>query len=131
MKKKTYLPNQETDQTQTIDAKGQILGRLASKIAIILRGKNKPQFAPNKIVGDKVEVINAKFIVTTGTNKKEQKIYYKHTGYIGHLKTVTLKEMLKKNPDQVIERAVYGMLPGNKLRRELMKRLTVYPDHKG
>lgn len=124
---KTYLP--KDSQTQTIDAKGQVLGRLATKIAVVLRGKDKPSFAPNKIVGDKVIVTNAKDIRVTG-NKLENKIYYRHTGYIGGLKEISLKDQLDKDPTEVIKKAVYGMLPSNRLRKELMKRLSVYAEGK-
>ncbi|MCA9388365.1 50S ribosomal protein L13 [Candidatus Berkelbacteria bacterium] len=121
---KTYLPQES--KTQNIDAKNQVLGRLATKIAVILRGKDKPEFAPHKIVGDKVIVTNADDIRVTG-NKLDNKIYYRHTGYIGGLKQISLKDQLAKDSTEVIKKAVYGMLPSNRLRSELMKRLTVYP----
>jgi len=121
---KTYLPT--TDHAVTLDASGQILGRLATQIATILRGKNKPTFAPHRIEGDRVIVTNAAAIKVSG-RKLEQKMYHRHTGYIGNLRTTTLKDLMVTKPEQVIERAVYGMLPNNRLRKELMKRLTVYP----
>jgi len=109
---------------QEIDASGQVLGRLASRIAHILRGKDKPTFQPNLVMGDKVLVTNASKIVVTG-NKLEQKVYQRHTGYLGHLKTITLKEIMAKNPADAIERAVLRMLPANKLRDKWMKNLEI------
>lgn len=119
---KTFLPT--TSQIREIDAKNQTLGRVATQIATILRGKDKPQFAPNKIVGDKVRVINIEHIRFSG-NKMKQKKYYRHTGYLGNLKTITLEELWKKSPAKVLQKAVYGMLPRNRLRKELMKRLEI------
>lgn len=110
--------------TREIDATGQVLGRLSTQIANILRGKDKPSFRPYIIVGDKVLVINASKIVLTG-KKVEQKIYQRHTGYLGHLKTVTTKELMQKNPAKVLEKSVYGMLPKNKLRDQIMKNLEI------
>ncbi len=111
-------------ETREIDAADQVLGRLATQIAVILRGKDKPTFRPNLIVGDKVKVINAHKIVVTG-RKMEQKKYYHHTGYLGHLKEKSLKELMAKNPSEVVKRAVYGMLPDNKLRKQMMKNLEI------
>lgn len=111
-------------QTQTFDAKGEILGRLATRISDVLRGKNKPSFRPYLVMGDKVLVINAEKIKVTGA-KMEQKKYYHHTGYIGHLKVETLKDVMKDKPEEVIRRAVFGMLPKNKLRNIWMKNLEV------
>ena len=111
-------------QTREIDASGKVLGRLATEVANILRGKDKPAYRPYKIVGDKVVIVNASKIVLTG-KKIEQKVYQRHTGYLGHLKTVTAKELMVKNPGQIILNAVYGMLPKNKLRDQLMKNLTI------
>jgi len=107
-----------------IDATGKVLGRLATEIAVILRGKDKPGFRPNILCGGKVKVTNAGKIVVTG-RKVDEKKYYHHTGYLGHLKSVSMKELMLKNPAEIIERAVYGMLPDNKLRREMMKNLVV------
>lgn len=115
---------QNKRETREIDATGQVLGRLATQIAVILRGKDKPSFRPNLIVGDKVKVVNASKIVVTG-RKMEQKRYYHHTGYLGHLKEKSLKELMAKDPADVVRRAVYGMLPSNKLRPTLMKNLTI------
>ncbi|MEI6040233.1 MAG: 50S ribosomal protein L13 [Candidatus Berkelbacteria bacterium] len=106
------------------DAAGQVLGRLATKIAVVLRGKDKPGFRPYMICGEKVKVINASKIVLTG-RKIDEKKYYHHTGYIGNLKTVSVKELMAKNPAEIIERAVYGMIPDNKLRKEIMKNLEI------
>lgn len=107
-----------------IDASKQILGRLASDIAEKLQAKRSVDFAYNKVPNVKVVVYNAKDIMVTG-NKKEQKKYYKHTGYLGNLKEITLEKLLKKNPSKVIELAVKGMLPKNRLQKEFLKNLTV------
>lgn len=113
-----------------VDATDKTLGRLASEIAIILRGKNKPTFAPNIDTGDYVIVINAEKVVVTG-KKLDQKVYTHHTGYIGGLKTVTLKDMMAKKPEEVIKHAVKGMLPKNALGRKMFGKLHVYagPEH--
>ncbi len=107
-----------------IDATGQRLGRLAAKIAVLLRGKNRVDFSPNKDEGGIVVVKNVKKIVLTG-KKIENKIYYHHSGYPGGLKKRTLKELLEKNPKEVLRRAVWGMLPKNKLRAKQIKRLKI------
>mgnify|MGYP002512595322 CR=1 FL=1 len=114
-----------------IDAEGVTLGRLASEVASILRGKNKPQYAPNVDMGDYVIIVNAEKIAVTG-KKLEQKIYYNHSDYVGGMKETTLKEMLAKKPERVIELAVKGMLPKGPLGREMYKKLFVYagPEHK-
>lgn len=109
-------------ETHTIDAADRVLGRLATEIATFLRGKHKPDFVPYKDIGDFVVVKNADKIKFTG-KKIEQKKYYHHTGYIGHLKEIPLKKIFEKNPGETIKRAVYGMLPKNKLRKEQIKRL--------
>src|SRR5574344_1318557 len=108
-----------------IDADGEILGRLATKIVNILRGKNKPEFTPNIDTGDFVIVINADKVKVTG-KKETDKIYYHHTGYQGHLKSATFKELMEKNPAEVIEKAVKGMLPHNTLGAEQFQKLKVY-----
>jgi len=100
------------------------LGRLATEIAVALRGKDKPSFRPYLILGDKVVVKNASKMVITG-KKLEQKVYQRHTGYLGHLKTVSMKELFLKNPSEILKKAVYGMLPKNKLRNTWMKNLTI------
>ena len=114
-----------------VDADGCTLGRLASGVASVLRGKNKPQFTPHVDTGDYVIIVNADKIKVTG-KKLEQKIYYNHSDYVGGMRETTLKEMLAKKPERVIELAVKGMLPKGPLGREMYKKLFVYagPDHK-
>ena len=109
-------------ETHTINATNKVLGRLATEIAILLRGKHKPDYAPYKDIGDFVVVKNAEKIKLTG-KKIDQKIYYHHSGYLGGLKELPLKKLFEKNPGEVIKKAVFGMLPKNKLRAELIKRL--------
>ena len=113
-----------------VDATGYTLGRLASEVAKILRGKNKPIFTPFIDTGDYVIITNADKIKVTG-KKLEQKVYYRHSDYVGGMKETTLKEMLNKKPERVIELAVKGMLPKGPLGREMYKKLFVYagPDH--
>lgn len=108
-----------------VDAEGQTLGRLASEVASILRGKHKPTFTPNVDTGDFVIIINAEKIHLTG-NKLEGKIYYRHTGYTGGLKQRTAGEMIEKYPTKMIELAVKGMLPKNSLGRKMIGKLNVY-----
>ena len=108
-----------------IDAEGKILGRLASKIAEILMGKNKPTYTPNVDTGDFVVVINAEKVKVTG-KKLLDKVYYKHSGYLGGLKKETLFSLLNRKPEFVIKHAVKGMLPKNKLARHMIKKLKVY-----
>ncbi|KPJ54938.1 50S ribosomal protein L13 [Parcubacteria bacterium DG_72] len=108
--------------THTIDAKGKVLGRLATQIAGLLRGKQKPDFAPNKDIGDIVVVKSIDKIRVTG-KKYTDKIYYRHSGYLGGLKETTYKKMFERNPSEVLKKAVYGMLPKNKLRDKQIKRL--------
>ena len=108
-----------------IDAENVILGRMAAEIARRLRGKHKPEFTPHVDTGDYIVVINAEKIAVTG-NKMKQKIYYKHTGYIGNLKSITLEKQLQKHPELVIETAVKGMLPKNSLGRTMYRKLKVY-----
>jgi large subunit ribosomal protein L13 len=108
-----------------VDAKNQILGRLASNIARVLRGKNKPAFAPHQDLGDFVIVINAAKVKLTG-RKEEQKIYFRHTGYPGASKEIPFQRMMAKHPDRVIENAVRLMLPKNVLGRKMLKKLKVY-----
>ena len=113
-----------------VDASGKTLGRMASEIAKILRGKNKPIFTPHMDTGDYVIVVNADKVAVTG-KKLEQKIYYRHSGYVGGMKETKLKEKLAKKPEQVIELAVKGMLPKGPLGRQMYKKLFVYagPEH--
>lgn len=108
-----------------VDAEGQTLGRLASRIATILRGKHKPIYNPSVDCGDFVVVINAEKIVVTG-NRLDQKKYYRHSLYIGGLKEITLRDQLQKHPERAIELAVRGMLPKNTLGRKMFKKLKVY-----
>ncbi len=108
-----------------VDAEDRTLGRLASEIAKVLRGKNKPIYAPHLDAGDYVVVINAEKIHVTG-RKLDQKIYYRHSGYPGGLTGITLREQLKRHPTRVIRSAVWGMLPHNRLGRAMMKKLKVY-----
>lgn len=113
-----------------VDAQGKTLGRLASEIVTILRGKHKPIYTPHIDCGDYVIVVNAEKVRVTGL-KLDQKAYYRHSGYPGGLKTVTLRDQLKKFPERVIETAVKGMLPKNRLGRRMHKKLKVYagPNH--
>ena len=108
-----------------VDAADQTLGRLTSQVAAILRGKNKPTFTPNVDTGDYVIVINAEKIKVTG-KKLDQKIYYSHSDYVGGMKETTLREMMNKKPEEVIELAVKGMLPKGPLGRQMIKKLHVY-----
>lgn len=108
-----------------VDAKGAVLGRLASQVAQRLRGKHSPKFTPHADTGDWVIVINAEKITLTG-RKMDQKTYYRHSGYIGGLKQITAKELLAKKPEEIVRSAVKGMLPKNKLGRRLFKKLKVY-----
>ena len=110
-----------------IDAKERVLGRLASEIANILRGKNKPIFTPHMDAGDYVVVINADKVILTG-GKIEKKMYYHHSGYVGGLKKTTAKEMLLKKPENLIKFAVKGMLPKNSLGRRQLTKLKIYTD---
>ena len=108
-----------------VDAEGGTLGRLASEVASVLRGKNKPVFTPHVDTGDYVIVINAEKIKVTG-KKLDQKIYYSHSDYVGGMKETTLREMMNKKPEKVIELAVKGMLPKGPLGRQMIKKLHVY-----
>ena len=108
-----------------VDANGAVLGRLAAQVAQRLRGKHNPQFTPHVDTGDWVIVINAEKIALSG-RKMDQKIYYRHSGYIGGLKQITAKDLLEKNPEALVRSAVKGMLPKNKLGRRLFKKLKVY-----
>jgi len=108
-----------------IDANGKILGRLASFIATRLRGKHKPIYTPHADTGDFIIVINAKKVRLTG-NKLKDKVYYRHTGYIGGVKSITAEKLLQKKPENLIRFAVEGMLPKNRLKKKLIKKLKVY-----
>lgn len=113
-----------------VDAQGKVLGRLASRIAMALRGKNKPTFTPHLDTGDFVVVVNADKVVLTG-QKWDKKVYYRHTGYMGGLKSITARQLLKKRPEDLLRQAVRGMLPKNSLGRQLLKKLKIYagPGH--
>ena len=123
----TFMPNQATVDRKwyVVDAEGMTLGRLASEVAKVLRGKNKPIFTPHADTGDYVIVVNAEKITVTG-KKLDQKVYYSHSDYVGGLKETTLKEMLAKHPERVIEHAVKGMLPKGSLGRQMYTKLFVY-----
>lgn len=127
MKKYTYSAKDSDNQDKwwVVDADGAILGRLASQVAATLRGKHNPLFTPHADLGDSVVVVNAEKIVLTG-RKMEKKNYYRHSGYIGGLKTITAKKLIEKRPEDVIRFAVKGMLPKNSLGRRLFKKLKVY-----
>ena len=130
---KTFMASPDTIERKwyVIDADGVTLGRLASEVAKILRGKNKPTFTPHIDTGDYVIIVNAEKIKVTG-KKLDQKIYYHHSDYVGGMKETTLREMLKKHPERVVEHAVKGMLPKGPLGRDMYRKLFVYvgPEHK-
>ncbi|MFU8887598.1 MAG: 50S ribosomal protein L13 [Trueperaceae bacterium] len=121
----TYFPKEPTPGWMVVDATGQTVGRLATQVASVLRGKHKPDFTPHQAGGDFVIVVNAEKVVFSG-NKLDQKVYTRYTGYQGGLKSTTAREMLDKHPERVLERAVWGMLPKNRLGRKLIRRLKVY-----
>ena len=124
---KTYMPNEAAIERKwyVVDATGLTLGRLASEVAKVLRGKNKPIFTPHADTGDYVIVVNAEKIVVSG-KKLNDKIYYSHSDYVGGMKETTLKEMLAKKPEKVVELAVKGMLPKGPLGRKMYTKLFVY-----
>ena len=130
---KSYMASPATIERKwyVVDATGYTLGRLASEVAKVLRGKNKPIFTPHMDCGDYVIVVNAEKIKVTG-KKLDQKIYYNHSDYVGGMKETTLKEMMAKKPEKVVELAVKGMLPKGPLGREMYTKLFVYagPEHK-
>jgi large subunit ribosomal protein L13 len=129
---KTYQANAQDRERDwfVVDAGGKTLGRLATQIADVLRGKRKPTYTPHVDVGDFVIVINAAEVAVTG-DKREQKRYFRHSGYPGGIRSRTLGEMLERRPEEVIRRAVKGMLPRNRLARRQITKLKVYPgpDH--
>ena len=129
---KTYLPPQESIEREwyVVDATAQRLGRLASEIAIVLRGKNKPEYTPHMDTGGFVIVINAEKVVVTG-KKRTQKLYRRHSGRPGGMKTETFAQLQNRIPERIVEHAVKGMLPKNSLGRQLFTKLKVYPgtDH--
>jgi large subunit ribosomal protein L13 len=125
--KRTYVTKPEDVQRKwyVVDAKGRTLGRLASEVAQVVRGKHKPIYTPAADVGDYVIVVNAEKVHVTG-RKLDQKMYYRHSGYPGGLKEISLRRMLEERPTRVIELAVRGMLPKNRLGRKMIKKLKVY-----
>ena len=129
---KTYVATPENRQRDwyVVDAEGKTLGRLATQIADALRGKRKPEYTPHCDTGDFVVVINAEKIVVTG-KKRTDKVYWRHSGYPGGIRSRTLGEMLERRPEEVIRKAVAGMLPRNRLARQQIKKLKVYagPEH--
>ncbi len=122
---KTMFPKEPRNDWVVIDAAGQTVGRLATRIASVLRGKHKVDFSPHQAGGDFVIVINAEKVVFTG-RKLDQKVYTRYSGYQGGLKTTTARVMLERHPDRVIRHAVWGMLPKNRMGRKLIRRLKVY-----
>jgi large subunit ribosomal protein L13 len=129
---RTYVATPTTRERKwlVVDASGKTLGRLATQIADVLRGKRKPEYTPHIDVGDFVIVVNAEKVAVSG-RKREQKLYYRHSGYPGGLRSRTLAEMLERRPEEVIRRAVKGMLPRNRLGRAQLRKLKVYagPEH--
>lgn len=129
---KTYSPRPQDAQRNwhVIDAEDKILGRMATEIAVKLRGKDKPEFAPHMDMGDFVVVVNAEKVKVTG-NKLSQKKYHRYSGYPGGIKEISLEKLLEKKPEDAIRQSVRGMLPKNKLGRDLLKKLKVYagPEH--
>ncbi len=113
-----------------VDAESKVLGRLAAEVASILRGKKKPIFQPNVDAGDYVIIVNAEKVILTG-KKEDDKTYFKHTGYIGNAKNISVKKLREKHPERIIEKAVKGMLPHNSLGRSMYRKLRVYkgPNH--
>ncbi len=130
---KTYSATPETVRRDwyVVDASGKALGRLASEVARRLRGKHKPQFTPHVDTGDYIIVVNAQHIRVSG-NKATDKVYNRHTGYIGNLKSISFEKLIQKAPERVIEIAVKGMLPKNRLGRAMFRKLKVYagPEHR-
>lgn len=125
MKTWNAKPADRQDKWWIVDAEGKTLGRMATEIAMVLRGKHKPTFTPNVDTGDFVVVINPEKVVVKG-RKSEQKIYYRHTGYFGGIKETSFKEMLEKKPEEIVKAAVKGMLPRNKMTSQVIKKLKIY-----
>lgn len=130
MKSFIQKPHEVDRKWFVVDAEGQTLGRMATQIATVLRGKHKPTFTPNVDCGDFIIVINAEKIVLTG-KKMDKKMYRWHTGYVGHLRERTARQMIQNKPEEVIRLAVKGMLPKNSLGRQMITKLKVYagPEH--
>ncbi len=126
---KTFVPkimNGADRKWYLIDAKDKVLGKIAVEITNILRGKNKTIFTPHLDLGDYVVVINAEKVKLTGENKLRDKKYYSHSGYLGNLKTTSAEEMMEKNPTRILELAIKGMIPRNKLRKDVLERLKIF-----
>ena len=132
MTTKTYnaKPGEIAREWYVVDAEGQTLGRLATRIADMLRGKGKPAYTPHVDTGDFIVVVNAEKIQVTG-NKLDQKRYYRHSGYPGGIRSRTLREQMERRPEEVLRMAVKGMLPKNKLGKAMAKKLKVYADDEG
>jgi large subunit ribosomal protein L13 len=133
---KSYYPKASEIERQwvLVDANGEILGRLATRIARVLLGKHKPSFTPGVEMGDYVVVVNAERVTATGTKTKSKmvtKMYHRHSGYPGGYKAISLRDQLQQHPDRVLRAAVWGMLPHNRMGRALLKRLKIYagPNH--
>ncbi len=125
MKTFSAKPHEVRREWLLVDAEGKTLGRLASEIARRLRGKHKPEFTPHVDTGDYVVVVNAEKVAVTG-RKMTDKVYYRHTGYIGNMKSITLEKQLASHPERVIQAAVKGMMPKNPLGRAMIKKLKIY-----
>ncbi len=123
---KTYFPKTPGSDWIVVDAEGQTVGRIATQIASLLRGKHKPDFTPNQLCGDFVVVINADKVIFTG-KKMDQKVYTRYSGYQGGLKVTNARTVLNRHPERIIEHAVWGMLPKTRLGRKMIRRLKVYP----
>lgn len=123
---KTYFPKTASNEWVVVDAEGQTVGRIATQIASLLRGKHKPDFTPNQLCGDFVVVINADKVTFTG-KKMDQKVYTRYSGYQGGLKVTNARTVLNRHPERIIEHAVWGMLPKTRLGRKMIRRLKVYP----
>jgi large subunit ribosomal protein L13 len=133
MSNRTFSPKAGDIKHQwyVVDATDKVLGRMASQIAQVLKGKHKPTYAPHMDMGDHVVVINIDKVRVTGA-KAEKKVYHRHTGYPGGLRTTTYEQMMDEHPERILKKAVWGMLPNNRLGRQLLKKLRVYagPDHR-
>jgi len=130
---KTYTPKASSIEHQwhVVDATDKVLGRLASQIAQVLKGKHRPTYAPHMDMGDHIVVVNVEKIRVTGS-KADKKVYHRHTGYPGGLRTTSFERMMEDHPDRILKKAVWGMLPNNRLGRQLLKKLRVYagPEHR-
>ena len=130
---KTYTPKASSIEHQwhVVDATDKVLGRLASQIAQVLKGKHRPTYAPHMDMGDHIVVVNVEKIRVTGS-KADKKVYHRHTGYPGGLRTTSFERMMEDHPDRILKKAVWGMLPNNRLGRQLLKKLRIYagPEHR-